>query len=896
VATETQTIRVVADTSQAERALGRLQGALTALATAAIGSSLFSFVDSLQNMENKLRIATSSQEEFNASLAYVKAIADKTGQSLQATGDLYAAVARNAGKLGYDQAQVVTVTNAMATALKASGASAEGARSTMYQFSQILAKGKVNGDEFTTIMENLGGPVMDLVAKNMGVTTQQLMKFKEKGLIGAKDFTDALIRSMGELDTMSGKAIPTLGQNLQRVQNAFGDFIMKFDRATGITAMLGDLMVFLSKNVDKVAIAIATLIGYFVAARALAFAMALFEVVKAIRAIGIAAAVTEALATGGLSAITGLVGAGAAFVAANALFEKVDGTAKEFNVDLNATADAAKNGLGATAGQLTGISDKFKDIIKDLRMQAQVSGDTSKEYDIQNQLLGYNKQLEYQMSGAQRDQIKNLLLQIDLKKNLAKISEDLKETERNIGILGIADIGQRKIATELETRRKQYGDAAYNLKQKEIEASVRANFAAEAKLGIEEQLTANAAELDVLYERNLVKQEQMRAIEAIRRQYGQAIADQYRNQLEISTGELVVSREIAKAVQDYSDAKNAAIKYQVDMNSATSVELEDALKIEKINRSLGFLLDENTQKKMLETEQYKRQLEFLKQIKTSTEAVNTPLAGPAAGASAAGQLGQLDAVTAVQTANTTMFNGLKYLRDMDLISEQQYNTAKVTAVIQAQEAMYNATKTRFENESLLRIQAQTGTTFGYETQKQMAKDAADFEKKSTAEKYQFGLDQASQMFNSLGTYNKQAFEAAKAFNVANAVMNTYMGATKALATYPPPFNFIAAAAVVAMGLAQVASIRSQQYSGRALGGPVMGGQSYMVGEKGPELFTPATSGSITRNDQLGGGGSTNVTFNIVANDTAGFDQLLTSRRGLITTIIADAQLERGRRA
>jgi hypothetical protein len=127
-------------------------------------------------------------------------------------------------------------------------------------------------------------------------------------------------------------------------------------------------------------------------------------------------------------------------------------------------------------------------------------------------------------------------------------------------------------------------------------------------------------------------------------------------------------------------------------------------------------------------------------------------------------------------------------------------------------------------------------------------------------------------------------------------MNTYMAATKALATYPPPFNFIAAAAAVAMGLAQVAQIRSQTYSGRALGGPVMGGQTYMVGENGPELFTPAQSGSITRNDQLGGSGDMNVNFTIIANDTAGFDQLLTSRRGLITQILADAQLERGRRA
>lgn len=40
---------------------------------------------------------------------------------------------------------------------------------------------------------------------------------------------------------------------------------------------------------------------------------------------------------------------------------------------------------------------------------------------------------------------------------------------------------------------------------------------------------------------------------------------------------------------------------------------------------------------------------------------------------------------------------------------------------------------------------------------------------------------------------------------------------------------------------------------RAAGGPVMGGRSYLVGEKGPELFTPQSSGRITSNDKLPAG-------------------------------------------
>jgi len=47
---------------------------------------------------------------------------------------------------------------------------------------------------------------------------------------------------------------------------------------------------------------------------------------------------------------------------------------------------------------------------------------------------------------------------------------------------------------------------------------------------------------------------------------------------------------------------------------------------------------------------------------------------------------------------------------------------------------------------------------------------------------------------------------------------------------------------------------------KALGGPVSSsGGPYLVGERGPELFMPSTSGNITPNHALGGGGTINIT-------------------------------------
>ena len=62
---------------------------------------------------------------------------------------------------------------------------------------------------------------------------------------------------------------------------------------------------------------------------------------------------------------------------------------------------------------------------------------------------------------------------------------------------------------------------------------------------------------------------------------------------------------------------------------------------------------------------------------------------------------------------------------------------------------------------------------------------------------------------------------------------------------------------------------------RQNGGPVSAGQSYVVGEAGPELFVPSVSGNIIPNSTSGdGGGSSNVTYNIQAVDARSFQQLV----------------------
>jgi ABC-type cobalt transport system substrate-binding protein len=167
----------------------------------------------------------------------------------------------------------------------------------------------------------------------------------------------------------------------------------------------------------------------------------------------------------------------------------------------------------------------------------------------------------------------------------------------------------------------------------------------------------------------------------------------------------------------------------------------------------------------------------------------------------------------------------------------------------------------------------------------------DLTKLTEEQKKDFTINAGKQVLGALAKNNKKAFELNKALATAEAIVNTAQGVTKALSTA----NYIQAFLIGAMGAIQIATIQSQQYQGRAMGGRVQAGSAYMVGEGGkPEMFVPDQSGTIIPNSQLAR--QTTVNVNVYANDTEGFDDLLVKRRSTIINVINDALNTQGKEA
>lgn len=150
-----------------------------------------------------------------------------------------------------------------------------------------------------------------------------------------------------------------------------------------------------------------------------------------------------------------------------------------------------------------------------------------------------------------------------------------------------------------------------------------------------------------------------------------------------------------------------------------------------------------------------------------------------------------------------------------------------------------------------------------------AKKLEEFEKKTAGEKTQFLMGELDTQLGGIAKHNKKLFAMQKAVQIAQAIMNTYTGATKAMASYPPPINFAMAALTVAGGLAQVAQIRAQSFEGGGFTG--FGARAGGLDNKGGRLAMVHPNESIIDHTKGQGQGIT-IVNNVDASGGGDVDQ------------------------
>ncbi|GGH54914.1 hypothetical protein GCM10010975_11950 [Comamonas phosphati] len=210
---------------------------------------LVEVADQYKNLQARLKLAVTSQEEFNRADAALFEIAQKNRAPLAETVTLYARLAPSVQALGRSQADVLAATDAIGQAVSLSGASSEAAAGALLQLGQAFASGQLRGEEFNSVIEQTPR-LAQAIADGMGVPLGSLRKLAEEGKITSKAVLDALLKQRGRLAEEYASLPDTVSGALTRLKNAFLRAFGERDTSSGLTAGLAQALQFVAQHLE----------------------------------------------------------------------------------------------------------------------------------------------------------------------------------------------------------------------------------------------------------------------------------------------------------------------------------------------------------------------------------------------------------------------------------------------------------------------------------------------------------------------------------------------------------------------------------------------------------------------------------------------------------------------
>ncbi len=213
-------------------ARAQLVGFVAAYASLRTIGSLAKVSDEAAGITGRLRLATKSQEEFNAAQDETFDIAQRTQASWKETVSLYNKVSQSADQVGLSQQKQLELTEAVSMALAISGSTGEEAAGVMRQFGQALGSARVQAEEFNSINEG-GGRIVLALAKHLGIAKGEVKAYVNAGKVSNRDMAQALIKDFGEMEAEYAKMPKSIGGAFTQIRNSFVRFMYDQNEATG---------------------------------------------------------------------------------------------------------------------------------------------------------------------------------------------------------------------------------------------------------------------------------------------------------------------------------------------------------------------------------------------------------------------------------------------------------------------------------------------------------------------------------------------------------------------------------------------------------------------------------------------------------------------------------------
>lgn len=196
---------VLAGTQQANELTNTIKRAVAAYVSIQSVGKALDISDELASTTARLNLMNDNLQSTEELTNMVYAAAQNSRGSFSDMAANVAKIGNLAGDAFSSSEQIVVFAEQLNKQMKLSGASTQEASAAMLQLTQSLAKGCLNGDELTSVMEN-GSMVTQTIADYMGITQGELKDLAAEGqvtsdiiiaaMLGAADQTNAAFETL----------------------------------------------------------------------------------------------------------------------------------------------------------------------------------------------------------------------------------------------------------------------------------------------------------------------------------------------------------------------------------------------------------------------------------------------------------------------------------------------------------------------------------------------------------------------------------------------------------------------------------------------------------------------------------------------------------------------------
>lgn len=190
----------------------------------AVGKA-FDYVDNLTQMKARLNLVNDGLQTTAELQNMIYRAANDSRGSYEAMANSVAKLGLLAGDAFSSNKEIVGFTDLLNKAFTVSGAGEQEKSSAMYQLTQAMSSGKLQGDEFRSIMEN--APMLaDAIAKYMGKSKGELKQLAAEGAITSDIIKAALFQAGDDINAKFAEMPMTFGQAATSIKNTW-DYSMQ---------------------------------------------------------------------------------------------------------------------------------------------------------------------------------------------------------------------------------------------------------------------------------------------------------------------------------------------------------------------------------------------------------------------------------------------------------------------------------------------------------------------------------------------------------------------------------------------------------------------------------------------------------------------------------------------